>query len=197
MDPREIDPKSVGTQTSPGARRFQLPTTRLSSPHLHSPRIHDRHPQSRFCLATAHPSRYRRTNTSLIILSLCIALHLQLTLFRSVPTVPASPSVPPARAPRPLPVSLPLSVLPLVSTTSCAPTVSLSALPSNQPCAANTHSTSFPSVTFLPTTGGAPVKTMTKEWQEASNEIALEQKQNPITGIASENYKGSGHVQSA
>ncbi|SPO30166.1 probable cytochrome-c oxidase chain V precursor [Ustilago trichophora] len=45
--------------------------------------------------------------------------------------------------------------------------------------------------------GGAPVKTMTKEWQEASNEIALEQKQNPITGIASENYKGPGHVQSA
>jgi hypothetical protein len=46
-------------------------------------------------------------------------------------------------------------------------------------------------------TGGAPVKTMTKEWQEASNEIALEQKQNPITGIASDNYKGKGHVQSA
>ncbi|GAK67140.1 cytochrome c oxidase subunit V [Moesziomyces antarcticus] len=45
--------------------------------------------------------------------------------------------------------------------------------------------------------GGAPVKTMTKEWQEASNEIALEQKQNPITGIASDNYKGKGHVQSA
>ncbi|KIS66471.1 putative cytochrome-c oxidase chain V precursor [Mycosarcoma maydis] len=45
--------------------------------------------------------------------------------------------------------------------------------------------------------GGAPVKTMTKEWQEASNELALEQKQNPITGIASENYKGKGHVQSA
>ncbi|GAC97765.1 cytochrome c oxidase subunit V [Pseudozyma hubeiensis SY62] len=45
--------------------------------------------------------------------------------------------------------------------------------------------------------GGAPVKTMTKEWQEASNEIALEQKQNPITGISSDNYKGKGHVQSA
>lgn len=49
----------------------------------------------------------------------------------------------------------------------------------------------------LQISGGAPVKTMTKEWQEASNEIALEQKQNPITGIASENYKGKGHVQSA
>ncbi|SPC64877.1 probable cytochrome-c oxidase chain V precursor [Ustilago sp. UG-2017b] len=45
--------------------------------------------------------------------------------------------------------------------------------------------------------GGAPVKTMTKEWQEASNQIAIKQKQNPITGISSENYQGKGHVQSA
>ncbi|PWY99246.1 COX4-domain-containing protein [Testicularia cyperi] len=45
--------------------------------------------------------------------------------------------------------------------------------------------------------GGSAPKTMTKEWQEASNQIALEQKQNPITGIASQNYQGKGHVQSA
>jgi len=56
---------------------------------------------------------------------------------------------------------------------------------------------------------------MTKEWQEASNERALEQKLNPITGvysafagcagylsqlflagISSEGYKGPGFVQS-
>ncbi|KAK7455299.1 Cytochrome c oxidase subunit 5B, mitochondrial [Stygiomarasmius scandens] len=41
-----------------------------------------------------------------------------------------------------------------------------------------------------------PPHTMTKEWQEASNERALEQKLNPITGISSEGYKGPGFVQS-
>lgn len=41
-----------------------------------------------------------------------------------------------------------------------------------------------------------PPRTMTKEWQAASNEKAIEQKQNPITGIASEGYKGKGHIQS-
>ncbi|KAJ3533648.1 hypothetical protein NM688_g7250 [Phlebia brevispora] len=39
-----------------------------------------------------------------------------------------------------------------------------------------------------------PPKTMTKEWQEASNERALEQKMNPISGIASDDYKGKGFV---
>ncbi|KAG8899039.1 Cytochrome c oxidase subunit 5A [Tulasnella sp. 408] len=42
--------------------------------------------------------------------------------------------------------------------------------------------------------GGEPPKTMTKEWQEASNEIAREEKQNPLTGLTSEGYKGKGHV---
>lgn len=43
---------------------------------------------------------------------------------------------------------------------------------------------------------GAPEapKTMSKEWQEATNERALEQKMNPITGISSEGYKGKGFV---
>ncbi len=59
-----------------------------------------------------------------------------------------------------------------------------------------------------------PPKTLTKEWQEASNERALERKQNPITGantagrpvspnltplvigISSEGYKGKGFVTS-
>ncbi|KDR69311.1 hypothetical protein GALMADRAFT_256153 [Galerina marginata CBS 339.88] len=40
-----------------------------------------------------------------------------------------------------------------------------------------------------------PPKTLTKEWQEASNERALEMKINPITGISSEGYKGKGFVQ--
>jgi len=39
-------------------------------------------------------------------------------------------------------------------------------------------------------------RTLNKEWQEASNERALEQKMNPITGISSEGYSGKGFVQS-
>jgi len=39
-----------------------------------------------------------------------------------------------------------------------------------------------------------PPKTITKEWQEASNERGREQKQNPIAGLSSEGYKGTGHV---
>ncbi|KAF8902761.1 cytochrome c oxidase subunit IV-domain-containing protein [Gymnopilus junonius] len=42
----------------------------------------------------------------------------------------------------------------------------------------------------------APPKTMTREWQEASNERALEAKIEPMTGISSEGYKGKGFVQS-
>ncbi|KAK0463527.1 COX4, subunit IV of cytochrome c oxidase [Desarmillaria tabescens] len=41
----------------------------------------------------------------------------------------------------------------------------------------------------------APPKTITKEWQEASNERAIEQKMNPLTGISSKGYKGPGFVQ--
>ncbi|KAJ3737333.1 cytochrome c oxidase subunit IV-domain-containing protein [Lentinula guzmanii] len=41
----------------------------------------------------------------------------------------------------------------------------------------------------------APPRTINKEWQEASNQRALEQKMNPITGIASEGYAGKGFVQ--
>ncbi|KAL4399879.1 Cytochrome c oxidase subunit 5B, mitochondrial [Malassezia pachydermatis] len=37
-------------------------------------------------------------------------------------------------------------------------------------------------------------KSLTKEYQEQMNERAKETKQNPITGIASEGYKGKGHV---
>jgi len=39
-----------------------------------------------------------------------------------------------------------------------------------------------------------PPHTLTKEWQEASNEIAIRQKTDPISGIASEGYKGKGFV---
>ncbi|CRG83043.1 cytochrome c oxidase subunit IV [Talaromyces islandicus] len=44
---------------------------------------------------------------------------------------------------------------------------------------------------------GSPPRTMTKEWQEASNEYALKEKMDPITGISSEGYQGEGFVQSA
>ncbi|KAI0723794.1 cytochrome c oxidase subunit IV-domain-containing protein [Cerioporus squamosus] len=40
----------------------------------------------------------------------------------------------------------------------------------------------------------APPRTLTKEWEEASNERALEQKSNPIHGISSEGYSGPGFV---
>ncbi|KAF8447240.1 cytochrome c oxidase subunit IV family [Boletus edulis BED1] len=40
-----------------------------------------------------------------------------------------------------------------------------------------------------------PPKTLSREWQEASNERAREQKLDPITGISSEGYAGKGFVQ--
>jgi len=46
----------------------------------------------------------------------------------------------------------------------------------------------------LRTLASPPPKTLTKEWQEASNERAKEQKMNPISGIASEGYSGKGFV---
>ncbi|KAG5438181.1 hypothetical protein PCANB_003032 [Pneumocystis canis] len=41
-----------------------------------------------------------------------------------------------------------------------------------------------------------PPKTMTKEWQEASNELLKTQKVEPITGISSKGYTGKGMIQS-
>ncbi|MCJ1442164.1 MAG: Cytochrome c oxidase subunit 5A [Stictis urceolatum] len=43
--------------------------------------------------------------------------------------------------------------------------------------------------------GGDP-PTMTKEWQEATNEYLKGQNTEPITGVSSEGYKGPGMVQS-
>ncbi|KAI9144778.1 cytochrome c oxidase polypeptide V [Paraphysoderma sedebokerense] len=37
-------------------------------------------------------------------------------------------------------------------------------------------------------------RTISKEWQEASNELAKQQKANPLTGIASDGYDGKGFV---
>lgn len=42
-----------------------------------------------------------------------------------------------------------------------------------------------------------PPRTMTKEWQEATNEYVKREKIEPITGPAAEGYTGKGHVQSA
>ncbi|KIY68567.1 cytochrome c oxidase subunit IV [Cylindrobasidium torrendii FP15055 ss-10] len=44
--------------------------------------------------------------------------------------------------------------------------------------------------------GGPVPRTVNKEWQEASSELALKQKANPISGISSDGYKGKGFVQS-
>ncbi|KAK5071651.1 Cytochrome c oxidase subunit 5B, mitochondrial [Lithohypha guttulata] len=41
-----------------------------------------------------------------------------------------------------------------------------------------------------------PPRTMTKEWQEATNEYLKEERVNPIYGISSEGYSGKGYVQS-
>jgi len=41
-----------------------------------------------------------------------------------------------------------------------------------------------------------PPKTMTREYEEASNEFLINQKAEPISGISSEGYKGKGQVQS-
>jgi len=41
-----------------------------------------------------------------------------------------------------------------------------------------------------------PPRTMTKEWQEATNEYLKKERINPIYGISSEGYKGKGYVQS-
>ncbi|KAI0807866.1 cytochrome c oxidase subunit IV-domain-containing protein [Fomes fomentarius] len=43
-------------------------------------------------------------------------------------------------------------------------------------------------------TAPPPPRTITKEWEQAMNERALEQKSNPIHGIAAEDYKGPGFV---
>lgn len=40
-------------------------------------------------------------------------------------------------------------------------------------------------------------RTMTKEWQEATNEYAKSEGINPLHGVSSEGYKGKGFVQSA
>ncbi|GAA5884027.1 hypothetical protein JCM16303_001365 [Sporobolomyces ruberrimus] len=43
--------------------------------------------------------------------------------------------------------------------------------------------------------GGAETpKTVSKEWQEAANEMLKEQKSDPFTGIGSKDYKGKGQV---
>ncbi|RIA88096.1 cytochrome c oxidase subunit IV [Glomus cerebriforme] len=39
-------------------------------------------------------------------------------------------------------------------------------------------------------------KTLTKEWQEATNQRMREQKVNPISGVSSEGYTGKGYVTS-
>ncbi|KEF54906.1 cytochrome c oxidase subunit 4 [Exophiala aquamarina CBS 119918] len=41
-----------------------------------------------------------------------------------------------------------------------------------------------------------PPRSMTKEWQEATNEYLKSEKSNPLYGISSEGYSGPGHVQS-
>ncbi|TDL27324.1 COX4, subunit IV of cytochrome c oxidase [Rickenella mellea] len=46
----------------------------------------------------------------------------------------------------------------------------------------------------LRTLAAPPPRTLTKEWQEASNDLAKERKLNPISGISSDDYKGKGFV---
>ncbi|KAL0576018.1 Cytochrome c oxidase subunit 5B, mitochondrial [Marasmius crinis-equi] len=45
--------------------------------------------------------------------------------------------------------------------------------------------------------GSETPKTLSKEWQEATNEKALEARMNPLHGISSEGYSGKGFVSEA
>ncbi|KAI1652241.1 cytochrome c oxidase subunit IV [Daldinia loculata] len=56
--------------------------------------------------------------------------------------------------------------------------------------------TSFVLFATMRAFGSDPPKTMSKEWQEASNEYLKKQRAEPLTGISSENYSGPGMVQS-
>ena len=49
---------------------------------------------------------------------------------------------------------------------------------------------------FVRLFANAEPKTMTREWQEATNEYLKEAKVEPITGFASEGYTGPGAIQS-
>lgn len=49
---------------------------------------------------------------------------------------------------------------------------------------------------FIHSFARPPPRTMTKEWQEATNEYLKAEKSNPIYGISSEGYSGKGYVQS-
>ncbi|CAD6892197.1 unnamed protein product [Tilletia controversa] len=42
--------------------------------------------------------------------------------------------------------------------------------------------------------GGTPPRTLNPEYQEQMTQKAIEDNQNPITGMASEGYKGKGHI---
>lgn len=48
---------------------------------------------------------------------------------------------------------------------------------------------------FIRSLARPPPKTMSREWQEKTNEYLKEQKVEPITGISSEGYKGKGAIQ--
>jgi len=49
---------------------------------------------------------------------------------------------------------------------------------------------------FIHSLANPAPESMTREWQEASNEYLKSQNSEPITGISSENYKGPGMIQS-
>lgn len=55
---------------------------------------------------------------------------------------------------------------------------------------------SFVAFYIIRMAGRPAPKTMTKEWQESSNEYLKSQNVEPITGVSSEGYKGPGMVQS-
>jgi len=48
---------------------------------------------------------------------------------------------------------------------------------------------------YIKSLGKETPRTMTKDWQEATNEKMLRQKANPLHGISSPGYKGPGFVQ--
>lgn len=56
--------------------------------------------------------------------------------------------------------------------------------------------TPVPAFFFFISVGQEVPITRTKEWEEATNEYLKSQNSNPISGVSSEGYKGSGYVSS-
>ncbi|KAJ3482482.1 hypothetical protein NLI96_g6961 [Meripilus lineatus] len=65
---------------------------------------------------------------------------------------------------------------------------------SSSPVSSRSNMRSF-SLFRISRTAPAPPRTINKEWEEASNQRAIDQKMDPINGLTREGYTGTGFVQ--